>query len=318
MYRLDDAERERIAATRRARRRGRHPDRPGDRGLEPAELSWGTGRADFAVNRRTNKEADVPALRATIGCKGPSTTTSRSSRSSTRRGGSRRSSAAMPATAPSSSCYQFSGDYAGFAQIAIEAAPRASRRCSSRAAAPTRTRSRAGRSSSPRRTARALAEAVDRVLAGAAAPDRRARSRSAYEEIPLKFGGAADPRRRSRRTRSRSDFAVASRARTLLADDRRQGGARPDLSVPGPVVEARRPDLDLPRRRGRRRLLVPDQAQSRVVADLGLGLLQRRDGVHPLGPRPQGRRLRRGRRDALLRPAHVLVRRRRVPGHRGA
>ncbi len=31
--------------------------------IAPCELSWGQGHADFAVNRRTNKEAEVPALR---------------------------------------------------------------------------------------------------------------------------------------------------------------------------------------------------------------------------------------------------------------
>src|SRR5947207_2005646 len=32
--------------------------------LEPVERAWAPGRADFAVNRRNNKEADVPALRS--------------------------------------------------------------------------------------------------------------------------------------------------------------------------------------------------------------------------------------------------------------
>lgn len=40
--------------------------------LAPAELSWGSGHTDFAVNRRTNKEADVPALRAAGQLLGPS------------------------------------------------------------------------------------------------------------------------------------------------------------------------------------------------------------------------------------------------------
>ncbi len=39
--------------------------------LEPAALGWGTGRADFAVNRRENREADVPALRDRMALKGP-------------------------------------------------------------------------------------------------------------------------------------------------------------------------------------------------------------------------------------------------------
>jgi cephalosporin-C deacetylase-like acetyl esterase len=39
--------------------------------LAPAKLSWGIGQAGFAVNRRENKEPDVPALRAAGKLKGP-------------------------------------------------------------------------------------------------------------------------------------------------------------------------------------------------------------------------------------------------------
>jgi hypothetical protein len=38
----------------------------------PAELSWGEGKATFAVNRRTNKEADVVKLKAENKILGPS------------------------------------------------------------------------------------------------------------------------------------------------------------------------------------------------------------------------------------------------------
>jgi hypothetical protein len=39
--------------------------------LAPANLSWGIGQAKFAVNRRNNKEADVPMLREKGQLKGP-------------------------------------------------------------------------------------------------------------------------------------------------------------------------------------------------------------------------------------------------------
>ena len=39
--------------------------------LTPAELAWGSGKVGFAVNRRTNKEAEVPALRAAGQLLGP-------------------------------------------------------------------------------------------------------------------------------------------------------------------------------------------------------------------------------------------------------
>lgn len=37
----------------------------------PAQLAWGSGKADFAVNRRNNKEADVPRLRTEGALRGP-------------------------------------------------------------------------------------------------------------------------------------------------------------------------------------------------------------------------------------------------------
>ena len=39
--------------------------------LTPATVAWGTGQANFAVNRRENKELDVPALREKGPLKGP-------------------------------------------------------------------------------------------------------------------------------------------------------------------------------------------------------------------------------------------------------
>lgn len=41
-------------------------------GLQPADLSWGSGTALFAVNRRNNKADEVPSLRAEGKLKGPS------------------------------------------------------------------------------------------------------------------------------------------------------------------------------------------------------------------------------------------------------
>lgn len=41
------------------------------RDLAPARLTWGVGRCSVAVNRRTNKEADVPKLREAGQLKGP-------------------------------------------------------------------------------------------------------------------------------------------------------------------------------------------------------------------------------------------------------
>jgi neutral ceramidase len=40
-------------------------------GLQPCSLSWGSGSATFAVNRRNNRESDVPRLRTEGALKGP-------------------------------------------------------------------------------------------------------------------------------------------------------------------------------------------------------------------------------------------------------
>jgi hypothetical protein len=39
--------------------------------LQPAQISWGVGKADFAVNRRENPADQVPALRQKLALKGP-------------------------------------------------------------------------------------------------------------------------------------------------------------------------------------------------------------------------------------------------------
>lgn len=88
--------------------------------LAPAKFTWGSGTASFAVNRRNNKEADVPVLRAGGELKGPS-------------------DHAVPVLvmqqgdAPAAilfgyACHctvlgtmQWSGDYAGYAQMELEA-----------------------------------------------------------------------------------------------------------------------------------------------------------------------------------------------------
>lgn len=87
--------------------------------LEPARLTWGTGETDFAVNRRNNREPDVPTLREQGLLEGPVDHD-------------------VPVLAVYSgdelkavlfgyachatvlSFYQWSGDYPGFAQIDVE------------------------------------------------------------------------------------------------------------------------------------------------------------------------------------------------------
>lgn len=39
--------------------------------LAPAQIHWGSGRSTFAVNRRTNREAEVPQVRVVGKLNGP-------------------------------------------------------------------------------------------------------------------------------------------------------------------------------------------------------------------------------------------------------
>jgi hypothetical protein len=90
--------------------------------LAPAKIAWGSGRSTIAVNRRTNKEADVPQLRQEGRLVGPvdydvpvlSV---------------RRLDGSLAAILFGYAChstvlpfYQWSGDYPGFAQIELEKA----------------------------------------------------------------------------------------------------------------------------------------------------------------------------------------------------
>ncbi len=85
-------------------------------------LSWGNGTADFAVNRRNNPEKDVPALRAAGTLKGPVDHDVPVLKVA-------RADETLLAALFGYAChntvldsYQWSGDYAGFAQIDFEKA----------------------------------------------------------------------------------------------------------------------------------------------------------------------------------------------------
>jgi hypothetical protein len=90
--------------------------------LAPAGLSWSTGRTTFAVNRRNNKETDVPKLRAAGKLVGPVD-------HDVPVLAVRRPSGKVRAVVFGYAChstvlsfYQWSGDYPGFAQIDLEKA----------------------------------------------------------------------------------------------------------------------------------------------------------------------------------------------------
>ncbi len=88
--------------------------------LEPVTLSHGQGTCDFAVNRRTNREPDVPKLRAENQLLGPVD-------HSVPVLVAKRADGSLKAIVFAYAChntvmdfYQWSGDYAGMAQLALE------------------------------------------------------------------------------------------------------------------------------------------------------------------------------------------------------
>jgi neutral ceramidase len=89
--------------------------------LRQAELSFGVGHCDFAVNRRANREPDVPALREQGELKGPSDHEVPVLRVSS--GGETIAVLfGYACHATTLSGYEWDGDWPGYAQIAIEQA----------------------------------------------------------------------------------------------------------------------------------------------------------------------------------------------------
>lgn len=87
-----------------------------------ATLSWSNGTADFAVNRRNNPEKDVPALRAAGPLKGPVDHDVPVLRVERADGGLLAALFGYACHNTVLDSYQWSGDYAGFAQIEFEKA----------------------------------------------------------------------------------------------------------------------------------------------------------------------------------------------------
>ena len=198
--------------------------------LRPAGLSWGIGRATFAVNRRENREADVPRLRAAGGLRGPvdhdvpvlAVTTP---------GGE------LTAVVTGYACHatvlsfqRWSGDYAGFAQIELE---------KSHPGAVAMFWAGCGGDQNPlprrkvdlaREYGRQLARAVDEVLGG----DMQritGRLAAAYTEVDLPFAGLPSRREVEQKSQSSNRYE-ASRARLLLERLERDGTLSPTYPYP--------------------------------------------------------------------------------------
>ena len=232
MYRIDDAERRRIAEyTSRLEEAVINVAGEAMAKLADARLSWANGRSDFAVNRRANPEKEVPALRERLALQGPDDHDVPVLRVS-------RPDGSLVSVVFGYACHctvldfsKFCGDYAGFAQAEIETRHPG-------AAAMFVAGCGGDQNPLPRRSlelaeryGKQLAGDVETVLAGPMQPIERGIA-TAYEEIPLAFG-AIPTRVQIEKDTHDPNYYVASRARHLLEVIASRG--RLDPTYPYPV-----------------------------------------------------------------------------------
>jgi hypothetical protein len=208
--------------------------------LEPATLGWETGRADFAVNRRNNKEADVPALRDRLTLQGPVDHDVPVLRVAGPDGRARAIVCGYACHCTVLSFYQFCGDFAGFAQIELE-------KRFPGAQAMFVAGCGADQNPLPRRTVelaesygRQLAESVERILNAPLRPVSGPLT-SSYDEIDLDFARLPAREQLETEAAQSKDLPLANRAKMLLKKIETQGSLA--STYPYPVEVWRLGDL---------------------------------------------------------------------------
>ncbi|SIO63018.1 Neutral/alkaline non-lysosomal ceramidase, N-terminal [Singulisphaera sp. GP187] len=182
--------------------------------LEPAKLAWGTGRADFAVNRRNNNETEVPTLRDRLALEGPVDHDVPVLRVQNAAGKTEAVVFGYACHCTVLSFNQFCGDYAGFAQLAVE-------KNNPGAQAMFVAGCGADQNPLPRRTVELakgygerLAQGVQRVLDAAMEPITTP-LKTSYSEIDLGFG-TLPTRDEIKKEASSKTLAIANRAKAML------------------------------------------------------------------------------------------------------
>lgn len=189
--------------------------------LSTGTVAWGTGKCDFGVNRRENKEPEVPELRAKLELKGPVDHDVPVLQIKGEDGSLKAVVFGYACHCTVMSYQKFSGDYAGFAQIAIEKA-------NPGAQAMFVAGCGADQNPLPRRTldkaqlyGTMLADAVQATLSGpltaVSGPIGQA-----YEEIPLKFASIPSKEEIEATAKSK-DFYLSSRAKAQLQTIAKEG-----------------------------------------------------------------------------------------------
>jgi hypothetical protein len=184
--------------------------------LAPARLEWGSGRTDFAVNRRANREADVPKLREAGQLKGPSDHDVPVLAVKDASGKLVAVAAGYACHATVLSGYDWSGDYPGYFQIEIEKAHPG-------AVALFWAGCGADQNPIPRRQVelaekygKQLAADVEEVLAGPLTPIT-GRLTTSYAEIPLAFATLPTREELVAQTNDTNKY-IAMRAKMLLEE----------------------------------------------------------------------------------------------------
>jgi hypothetical protein len=198
--------------------------------LAPAELSWQVGKATFAVNRRNNKETDVPRLRELGRLRGPVDHDVPVLAVRDPEGHLRAVAFGYACHATVLPYYQWSGDYPGFAQKDLEETHPG-------VVALFWAGCGGDQNPLPRRKT-ALAEAYGRELAGAVLAVLRAPMTPvrgslhlAYAEIDLPFAAVPTRERLAQDTLARDRY-VARRAKLLLEQMDKKGSLRGTYPYP--------------------------------------------------------------------------------------
>jgi hypothetical protein len=189
--------------------------------LAPARIEWGDGHATFAVNRRNNKEADVPKLRELGQLKGPVDHDVPALAVRDPEGHLKAVAFGYACHATVLPFYQWCGDYPGFAQLALEKAH-------SDAIALFWAGCGGDQNPLPRRSValadeygKRLAEAVDAVLAAPMTP-LHGEFAATFSEIPLAFADLPSREQLVKDTTAKDKY-VAERARLLLRRIEKEG-----------------------------------------------------------------------------------------------
>ncbi len=197
--------------------------------LAPVELSYGLGRATFAVNRRNNRAEDVPALRRAGKLKGPFDHDV--PLLAARRQGE------LCAVLFGYAChatvlngYEWCGDYPGYAQIALERSHPGLTALFWAGCAGDQNPLPRRKVELARKYGEELAGAVDAVLAKPMKPLKGTLA-YVYEEIPLAFDKLPTKEQLERDAKSSNRY-VASRARLLLEQLEARGRLEPTYPYP--------------------------------------------------------------------------------------